>query len=114
MRCDPDPMVSGDRGGKQLLFCPSKKNGLIRYGGLINEAAIKKHEIYNKLGGLSGQDLGSVADFIDFMKHKKKQPTQKTIIKLQRILKGCDVDFEELKKFEQESWNHLEEEVGNE
>jgi len=80
----------------------------------MNDAAIKKHEIYNKLAGLSGQDLGSVADFIDFMKHKKKQPTKRTIIKLQGILKGCDVDFGELKKFQQESWKHLEEEVGNE
>jgi len=66
----------------------------------MNEAAIKKHKIYNKLSDLSGHDLGSVADFIDFMKHKKKQPTKKTIIKLQRILKGCDVDFRELKKFQ--------------
>lgn len=80
----------------------------------MNEAAIKKHEIYNKLGALSGQDLGSVADFIDFMQHKKKQPTEKKIIQLQGILKGCDVDFGELKKFQQESWKHLEEEFGNE
>ncbi|MBI5559370.1 MAG: hypothetical protein HY885_17230 [Deltaproteobacteria bacterium] len=48
------------------------------------------------------------------MKHKKKRPTKKNIIKLQGILQGYDVDFGELKKFEQESWKHLEEEVGNE
>ena len=80
----------------------------------MNEAAIKKHEIYNKLGDLSGQELGSVADFIDFMKHKKKQPTKKKIIKLQGILKSYDVDFGDLKKFKQESWKHLEKEFGNE
>jgi hypothetical protein len=80
----------------------------------MNEAAIKKHEIYNKLWALSGQDLGSVADFIDFMQHKKKPKTKKKIIKLQGILQGCDVDFGELKKFQQESWKHLEEEFGNE
>ena len=81
----------------------------------MNEAAIKKHEIYNKLGDLSGPELGSVADFIDFMKHKKKtQPTKKKIIQLQGILKDYDVDFGDLKKFKQESWKHLEEELGNE
>ncbi len=80
----------------------------------MNEAAIKKHEIYNKLGVLSGQDLGSIADFIDFMQYKKKQPAEKKIIRMQGILKGCDVDFGGLKKFRQESWKHLEEEFGNE
>lgn len=80
----------------------------------MNEAAIKKHEIYNKLGGLSGPELGSVADFIDFVKHKKKQPSQKKIIKLQGILKGHDVDLGGIEKFKQESWKHLEEEIGNE
>lgn len=80
----------------------------------MNEAALKKHEIYNKLGALSGQDLGSVADFIDFMKHKKKPPMKRNILKLQGILQGYDVDFGNLKKFQQESWAHLEEEFGDE
>lgn len=80
----------------------------------MNEAAIKKHEIYNKLGDLSDQELGSIADFIDFMKHKKKQPTEKNIIKLQGILQGYDVDFGELKKLRQGSWEHLEEEFRDE
>jgi hypothetical protein len=78
----------------------------------MNEAAIKKHEIYNKLWALSSKDLGSVADFIDFMQHKKKPTTKKKIIKLQGVLQGFDVDFGELKKFQIESWNHLEEEFG--
>jgi hypothetical protein len=80
----------------------------------MNEAAIKKHEIFNKLVDLSGPELGSVADFIDFMKYKKKQPLKKNIIKLQGILKGYNVDFMDLTKFRQESWKHLEEEFGNE
>lgn len=80
----------------------------------MNEAALMKHEIYNKLGALSGQDLSTVADFIDFMQHKKKQPMKRNIIKLQGILKGFDVDFRELKKSHQESWKHLEEEFKNE
>ncbi|MEW6220671.1 MAG: hypothetical protein AB1634_14235 [Thermodesulfobacteriota bacterium] len=80
----------------------------------MNETAIKRHEIYTKLASLSGQDLGSVADFIDFMKHKEKRQTTKNIIKLHGILQGYDIDLGELKKFKQESWKHLEEEVGNE
>jgi len=80
----------------------------------MNEAALKKHEIYNKLDTLSGQDLGSVADFIDFMKYKKKPLMKRNILKLQGILQGCDIDFGKLKKFQQESWTHLEEELGNE
>jgi len=80
----------------------------------MNVTAIKRHEIYNKLGYLSGLDLGSVADFIDFMQHKKKQPTTKKIIKLQGIVQGYHVDFDELKQFRQEVWRKLEGEVGNE
>ena len=76
--------------------------------------AIKKHEIFNKLGDLSGQELGSIADFIDFMKYKKKQPTKKKIIKLQGILKDYPVDSMDLTNFRQESWKHLEEEFRDE
>lgn len=80
----------------------------------MNEAAIKKHEIFNKLVDLSGPELGTVADFIDFMKYKKKQSPKKNILKLQGILKGYHVDFTDLTKFRQASWKHLEEEFGNE
>ena len=38
----------------------------------MNKAAITKHEIYNKLVGLSEQDLSDIANFIDFMRHKKR------------------------------------------
>ena len=80
----------------------------------MNEAAIKKHEIYAKLGSLSGAELGTVVDFIDFMKHRKKQPEAKKIIKLQGLLNGYDIDFGALSKFRQGSWKHLEEELGSE
>jgi len=43
----------------------------------MNEAAMKQHQIFNKLGKLSGQELCSVADFIDFLNYKKKQPTER-------------------------------------
>jgi hypothetical protein len=80
----------------------------------MNEVAMKKHEIFNKLGALSGQELGSVADFIDFMNYKKKQTIKKKIIKLQGILKGYAVDSMDVTEFRQQSWKHLEEEFKDE
>ncbi len=38
----------------------------------MNEAALVKHEIYNKLAQLSGAELNSIAYFIDFVGHKKQ------------------------------------------
>ena len=80
----------------------------------MNETALKKHEIYGKLMRLSGQELHSVADFIDFVQHKKQQPPKKKIIKLQGILADYDLDLFNLKKFKEESWRHLEGEFENE
>lgn len=80
----------------------------------MNEAALKKHEIFNKLAELSGQELGAVADFIDFMKYKKKQPQKKNFIKLQGILKDYNVNFMNLTTCRQETWKHLEEEFQDE
>ncbi len=37
----------------------------------MNKAAITKHNIYNQLVDFSEQDLNGIADFIDFMRHKK-------------------------------------------
>jgi hypothetical protein len=69
----------------------------------MNETAMKKHEIFNKLGALSGQELGSVADFIDFINYKKKKPTKKKFVKLQGILKRYAVDSMDITKFRQQS-----------
>lgn len=80
----------------------------------MNEAAMKQHEILNKLANLSGQELVSVADFIDFLSYKKNQPTRKKIIKLQGILTGHNLDSTDLANFRQGSWKHLEEEFGDE
>ncbi len=38
----------------------------------MNKAAITKHDIYNKLIGFTEQDLSAIANFIDFMRHKKQ------------------------------------------
>ena len=38
----------------------------------MNKAALTKHEIYNKLAGLSAKDLDSIANFVDFMRHQKR------------------------------------------
>ena len=59
----------------------------------MNKAALIKHEIYGKLIGLSGPELNSVADFIDFVQHKKQQPLKKKNIKLQGILANYNFDF---------------------
>ena len=59
----------------------------------MNKAALIKHEIYGKLSGLSGPELNSVADFIDFVQHKKQQPLKKKNIKLQGILANYNFDF---------------------
>ena len=64
----------------------------------MNKAAITKHDIYNKLIGFTEQDLNAIANFIDFMRHKK-QLEEKKVLKLQGILKDYDIDFSDLKKF---------------
>jgi hypothetical protein len=48
----------------------------------MNTAALTKHDIYNKLAGLSAKDPASIADFVDFMRHQKKIKPQK-VLKLQ-------------------------------
>jgi hypothetical protein len=78
----------------------------------MNKAAIKKHEIYNKLMEFNEQELGAIADFLDFMMHKK-QAEDKKVIKLEGILKGYDIDFSNLKKLKEETWKHVDEESVN-
>jgi hypothetical protein len=78
----------------------------------MNKAAITKHEIYNKLIGFSEQDLDAIANFIDFMRHKKKLEAKK-VIKLEGLLKGDDIDLSVLKEFRQQSWKHVDQEFGN-
>ncbi len=80
----------------------------------MNEAALIRHEIYGKLTRLSGAELNSVADFIDFVQHKKQRPLKKKTIKLQGILTGYDLEVTNLKKFKEESWSHLEGEFKDE
>jgi len=79
----------------------------------MNKAAITKHDIYNKLIGFTEQDLSAIANFIDFMRHKK-QLEEKKVLKLQGILKGYDIDFSDLKKFKKQAWEHLEQEFNDE
>jgi hypothetical protein len=78
----------------------------------MNKAAITKHEIYNKLVGFSEQDLSDIANFIDFMRHKKKLGAKK-VVKLEGILKGHDIDLSELKAFKQQTWRHVDQELDN-
>ena len=78
----------------------------------MNKAAITKHDIYNNLIGFTDQDLSAIANFIDFMRHKK-QLEEKKVLKLQDILKGYDIDFSDLKKFKKQAWEHLEQSFSN-
>ena len=78
----------------------------------MDKAALKKHEIYNNLREFTEHELGTIADFIGFMKNKKHLEG-KRVIKLEGILKGCDIDFSDLKKLKQETWNHVDEESIN-
>jgi hypothetical protein len=78
----------------------------------MNKAAITKHDIYNKLIGFTEQDLNAIANFIDFMRHKK-QLEEKKVLKLQGILKDYDIDFSDLKKFKKQSWEHVEQEFSD-
>lgn len=78
----------------------------------MNKAALTKHEIYNKLIGFSEQDLDAIANFIDFMRHKKKLEGNK-IVKLEGILKGQDIDLSALNEFKQKTWKHVDQELGN-
>ena len=78
----------------------------------MNKAAITKHDIYNKLIGFTEQDLSAIANFIDFMRHKK-QLEEKKVLKLQGILKDYDIDFSDLKKYKKQTWEHVEQEFSD-
>lgn len=80
----------------------------------MNEAALIKHDIYGKLTRLSEAELNSVADFIDFVQHKKQRLQKKKIIKLQGVLAGYDLDVSNLKKIREETWRHLDGEFKDE
>ncbi len=73
----------------------------------MNKEAITKHEIYNKLSGFSEQDLHAIANFIDFMRHKKRLEG-KIVIKLEGILRDYDIDFSDLKQFKKDTWKHVD------
>lgn len=80
----------------------------------MNEAALIKHGIYSKLIRLSGAELHSVSDFIDFVHHKRQQPAKKINIQLQGILADYTFDLSDVKKLRNDSWKHLEREFENE
>ena len=80
----------------------------------MNEAALIKHGIYSKLIRPSGAELHSVADFIDFVHHKKQQPAKRRNIQLQGILTEYTFDLSDVEKLRKDSWKHLEGEFENE
>jgi hypothetical protein len=76
----------------------------------MNKVALHKHEIYKKLSGMEARDLGSIIDYIDYMRNKSNQKSSK-IIKLRGILKGHKIEPEDIKKLRHESLRHLEQEL---
>jgi len=78
----------------------------------MDKAALKKREIYSKLTSLNEQELGTIADFIDFMR-QKKHLEQAKILKMEGILKGHDIDLSDLNKFKEDTWKHVDEESLN-
>ena len=78
----------------------------------MNKAALKKLVIYNKLMELTEQELGAIADFIDFTRYKR-QIEDKKVIRLEGILKGFEIDFSDLKKLKEETWKHVDDESAN-
>lgn len=80
----------------------------------MNETALLKHDIYSKLTRLSGTELHSISDFIDFVHHKKQKPVKKTNIQLHGILADYTFDPADVKKLRSDSWKHLEREFEDE
>jgi hypothetical protein len=78
----------------------------------MDKKAMTKHEIYHKLSGFSERDLSDIANFIDFMRQKKKLGAKK-VVKLEGILKGRDIDLSALKKFKKQTWKHVDQELDN-
>ena len=105
-------MTKAGSSGPGFLLTGLREPNLKKKGLRMNKAGLKKHEIYNKVTEFTEQELGAIADFIDFMRHKK-QLEDKKIIKLEGILRGYDIDFSDLKKFREETWRHVDEESFN-
>lgn len=78
----------------------------------MNKTAIIKHNIYNQLVDFSEQDLSDIANFIDFMRYKKKLGAKK-VVKLEGILKDHDIDLSILKECKQQTWHHVDQELDN-
>ena len=73
----------------------------------MNKAALHKHEIYKKLSGMEARDLGSIIDYIDYMRNKKNLKPAK-IIKFKGILKGHKVEPKDIKRLREGSFRHIE------
>ncbi len=78
----------------------------------MNKAALKKHEIYNKLMELTEQELTAIADYIDTVRHRKRVE-EKKMIKLEGILKDYNIDLSDLKKSKEDTWKHVDDESIN-
>ena len=76
----------------------------------MTKETMTKHDIYHKLSGFSEKDLYAIANFIDFMRQKKRFE-EKKVIKLEGILKGYTIDFSDLKKVKEKTWKHVDEEA---
>jgi len=79
----------------------------------MNQIALKKHDIYDKLIEFTDQELNDILVFIDFIRYKN-QLEDKHIIQLEGMLRGYEIDFSDLHTFKQTTWTHVDEESMNE
>jgi len=79
----------------------------------MNNAALKKHEIYNSIEKLDEKELNSVADFVSFLE-KKNQSSEGKVIKLKGIISDYSIDMKDIRELRKNSLSHLEKELDNE
>jgi hypothetical protein len=80
--------------------------------GIMNQAALKKHEIYQRLIEFPEHDLNELLVFLDFLQYRQHRQ-EKSALHLEGVLSDYSIDFSELQCFKHETWKHVEEEHGD-
>ena len=75
----------------------------------MNQAALKKHEIYHRILEFPERDLNELLLFLDFLQFRHRGQDQ-PILHLEGVLQGSTIDFSDLQRFKHDTWKHVEEE----